>query len=163
MLPSEFELENVELDLDEIQSLDLEEIITDKVKRAFELVGKAVVVEDVSAGLDKLHGLPGPFMKFFEKQIGVDALFQLADVTGDPATVRCAMAYYDGISLITAQGDIHGTVVPARGKKGFGFDFCFIVDGATKTFAEMTPAEKDAVSHRAKALKQLLSKLRSAS
>src|SRR4051794_8967648 len=79
LLPAGFKLENVELDLHEVQSLDLEVIIIDKVKRAYASVGKPVIAEDVSAGLDKLGGLPGPFMKFFEKQLGKDALFQLAN------------------------------------------------------------------------------------
>src|SRR5450631_3693811 len=89
LLPAGFELENIELDLQEIQSLDLMEIISDKARRAYAATGKPVAVEDVSAGLDKLGGLPGPFIKFFEKRLGLDALFQLATAEGDPATVRC--------------------------------------------------------------------------
>lgn len=60
-------LDSIDLDLEEIQSDDPEAIVADKVKRAYELVGKPVIVEDVAAGLDKLDGLPGPFIKFFLK------------------------------------------------------------------------------------------------
>lgn len=159
LVPDSIELEALDIELDEIQSLDLRAIITDKVKRAYAIAQRPVVVEDVSAGLDKLGGLPGPFMKFFEKQLGSDALFQLAEHTGDPVTIRCAMAYYDGSRLVDVLVEVKGQVVPARGQNGFGFDSCFVLAGQTKTYAEMSPAEKDKISHRAQALHQLLAKL----
>ena len=157
--PAELELESADIDLDEIQSLDMTTIITDKVKRAYQVIHKPVIVEDVSAGLDNLGGLPGPFMKFFEKQLGRDALRQLAQNDGDPVTVRCAVAYYDGKRLVTSVAEVAGTVVTARGDKGFGFDICFVPNGQAKTYAEMTSAEKDAISHRSKAIKALAEKL----
>jgi len=159
IVPADIQLDTIDIDLDEIQSMDVEKIVADKVKRAYAAAGKPVVVEDVSAGLDNLGGLPGPFMKFFEKQLGKDALFQLAKHEGDPVTVRCGMAYYDGQSLIVVASKVPGRVAPASGENGFGFDYCFIPDGQNKTYAQMTAAEKDSVSHRGKALAQLLEKL----
>lgn len=159
LFPAEFELVSADVDLDEIQSLELDEIITDKAKRAYEHVGKPVLVEDISAGLDKLQGLPGTFVKFFEKRLGTDALFQLAEQAGDPMTVNCAIAYYDGKQLVIVHSEVKGHVSPARGNGGFGFDHVFVPAGQTKTYAEMTPAEKDGVSHRGKAIKSLVQKL----
>ena len=160
LLPAGFVLENTAVDLDEIQSLDLMEIITDKARRAYAAAGKPVIVEDIAAGLDELGGLPGPFIKFFEKRLGMDALFQLAGKEGAPVTVQCAMAYYDGKEFITSYAEVHGTAVAARGQNGFGFDCCFVPAGQTETYAEMPAAKKDSLSHRAKAIDLLLPKLR---
>ncbi len=149
----------VELDLAEIQSFDAREIITDKVQRAYEEVGKPVLVEDVSAGLDKLNGLPGPFIKFFEERLGKDALFQLAGEE-TAATVTSTIGYYDGSRLIITEGIVHGTVVAARGDNGWGFDACFVPKGETKTYGEMTFEEKDAISHRSLSIHAFLEELK---
>jgi inosine triphosphate pyrophosphatase len=147
------------VDLAEIQSLNLETIISDKVKRAYEALKTAVIVEDVSAGLDNLGGLPGPFIKFFEKQLGRDALYQLAPAKNSPVTVRCAVAYYDGTTLLTATSEIHGTAVASRGEHGFGFDQNFQPAGSMKTYGELDPVEKDTISHRAEAIVKLADKI----
>lgn len=159
LFPANYQLEAVDIDLDEIQSLDLDEIIKDKAMRAYERIRKPVIVEDVSAGLEELHGLPGPFIKYFEKTLGRDALYQLAHTTEAHATITIIVAYYDGRDYTIAQGVVTGRAVPALGTNGFGFDLCFVPDGQTKTYAQMTPAEKDAVSHRSQAIKQLVHKL----
>lgn len=148
-----------ELELEEIQSLDARVIIEDKVKRAYAAIGKPVVVEDVSAGLDNLGGLPGPFIKFFEERLGKDALHQLSGQPSAPATVVSTIGYYDGSRLLVTEGVVHGTVVAARGENGFGFDACFVPDGQSKTYAEMTFSEKDAISHRSLSISALLREL----
>jgi non-canonical purine NTP pyrophosphatase (RdgB/HAM1 family) len=154
LLPPSFEFEMVALDLNEIQSFDPKVIVEDKVRRAYEKVQRPVVVEDVSAGLDSLNGLPGPFIKFFEQQLGKDALYKLAGAD-TRATVTCTIGYYDGTHVSYAVGTVSGHAVPMRGTNGFGFDAVFMPDGHNKTFAEMDPSEKDAVSHRGRAVRQL--------
>lgn len=159
LFPADIELLSADVDLDEIQSLDMDLIIKDKAKRAYAQIGQPVLVEDISAGLDNLGGLPGPFIKFFEIRLGMDALFQLAKQAGDPATVQCAIAYYDGKNSITAHSEVKGTVVASCGNGGFGFDKVFVPTGQSKTYGQMTTNEKDAISHRAKAIKQLVIQL----
>lgn len=150
------ELQSVDIDLPEIQSLDLREIITDKAHRAYGVVGGPVFVEDISAGLDELNGLPGPFIKYFEDRLGKGALHKLASSDKSPATVTATMAYYDGDVLLIALKELHGNVVPPRDGEGWGFDFCFIPDGSTKTFSQMGPAAKDKISHRSLAMRDLI-------
>jgi non-canonical purine NTP pyrophosphatase (RdgB/HAM1 family) len=159
LFPSDIHLEAVDLDLDEIQSMDLEAIALDKAKRAFEHVGSPVLVEDVSAGLVNLGGLPGPFIKYFELSLGIDALYQLAKQEGDPAVVTCTIAYADGSRSFAVRASVPGTVVSARGDNGFGFDAVFRPDGHEQTFGEMTHAQKDAISHRTLAIQELLKQL----
>jgi inosine triphosphate pyrophosphatase len=160
LMPSEFNFESADINLDEIQSLDLEAIAVDKAKRAYEHLGRAVVVDDISAGLVKLQGLPGPFIKFFETSLGEDAMYQLSTAADRRAIVTCCIAYYDGTNTITARGEVLGRVVSERGENGFGFDTVFIPDGSNETFAQMTPAVKDTFSHRAKAIKALCLQLK---
>lgn len=159
LVPIEIKLESVDVDLVEIQSDDPEEIVNDKVQRAYEIVGKPVIVEDISAGLESLNGLPGPFVKFFMKRIGSDALWVLANKQEQAATVSCITAYYDGETLITARGDVKGTVVAPRGES-YGFSSTFVPDGQSQTYAEMTGDMKDSLSHRSLAVSKLLETLK---
>ena len=64
-----FPVDHVKLDLPEIQSLDLEEIVRDKAKRAYAVVGSPVLVEEVSFTLHALNTLPGPLIKWFLQSI----------------------------------------------------------------------------------------------
>lgn len=60
----------------------------------------------------------------------------------------------------TFEGEVHGRLVfPPRGDKGFGYDPIFIADGMDKTFGEIDPAKKHAISHRARAFAKLVSEL----
>jgi XTP/dITP diphosphohydrolase len=80
---------------------------------------------------------------------------------GDPsAYFVCALslAWPDG-HVESVEGRIHGQLVfPGRGDRGFGYDPIFIADGRDVTFAEMDPAEKHGMSHRADAFRQLVAK-----
>lgn len=158
LVPASVNLESVDIDLDEVQSDDPRVIMEDKVRRAYEIVQRPVIVEDISAGLDRLGGLPGPFVKFFISRLGPDALWQLSGMREEPMTVSCAAAYFDGKGVVAVQGSVRGTVVAPRGES-YGFSATFMPDGQTKTYAEMTDAEKDAISHRSIAVKALIKKL----
>ncbi|HET9174568.1 MAG TPA: non-canonical purine NTP pyrophosphatase [Candidatus Saccharimonadales bacterium] len=153
----DFTMSNIHLE--EIQSLDLHEIVEDKVRRAFAIIKQPVIIEDVSAGLDHLNGLPGPFFKFFEKTLGKETFLKLSTVPNPTVTITCLAAYYDGSSMLFGEGKIHGSVVSPRGENGFGFDFTVVPDGQTRTMAEMSPAEKNAISHRGQAFRALLAEV----
>lgn len=90
-------------------------------------------------------------------------LARLAESGSDDRSARfvCVLAWVDGTEL---QAEITG-VCPGRitteehGDGGFGYDPIFVPDGETRTFAEMSPAEKDAQSHRGRALAELRRRL----
>jgi XTP/dITP diphosphohydrolase len=68
------------------------------------------------------------------------------------------LAWPDGHAE-SAEGHVYGTLIwPPRGEKGFGYDPMFIPKGETRTFAEMQPEEKNAVSHRAQAFSGMMKK-----
>jgi inosine triphosphate pyrophosphatase len=156
ILPADMPMEAIDLDLPEIQSIDPKEIVADKARRAFEAARKPVVVEDVSVALAKLNGLPGPFVKFFLKALGSEALYILAGGEDEKATVSCSVAYFDGTTLLTDRADVPGKIVSSRGTDGFGFDATFIPDGFDLTYAEMTPEQKNGISHRSRAIKMFI-------
>src|SRR6266536_83882 len=90
IFPQSLGLVAKKLDLPEIQSLDLHEIVRRKLHDAYAQVKAPVIVEDVSAELEVLNGLPGPFMKFFEERMGKSALYDLSH-EGARAKIICAM------------------------------------------------------------------------
>jgi len=162
---SELEFSHQKIDIDEIQSLDVLEIVEHKLREAYRRIGKPVIVEDVGAGLDSLNGLPGPFMKFFEQRLGPSALYQIQKVPNDKVTIRCVAGFYDGSTMLFGEGIVEGHIVEPRGENGFGFDSIVMPDsqpnGEQRTYAEMTAEEKGAISHRGKALRNLIDQLAS--
>src|SRR5579871_2048666 len=117
-----------DIDINEIQSLDLDEIVTAKAKAAYSRVKSPVIVDDVSAELKSLNGLPGPFIKFFNKEIGGDSLLKISKDPHEVVTLICVTGYYDGHKMVLGKGEIKGTLVPPRGVNGFGFDPVIIPD-----------------------------------
>lgn len=154
VLPAELHIQSRKLDLVEIQSLDLEEIVTGKLAAAYEIVGGPVIVEDISAELENLNGLPGPFIKFFEQKLGKDALYKLSN-EGTHVVIKCCMGYFDGTTLATFVGFMDGTITSPKGEGGFGFDCVIIPDGYTETLSILGPDVKNKISHRHKAAQQL--------
>jgi len=141
------------VDIPEIQSLDLDEVIENKAKSAYQKIKKPVLVEDVSFEIKAFGGLPGTFIKFFLKTLGTEGT--VAFVKGEDTTtkVTAAVAIYDGKNLKIFKGTIYGTLSPRdRGEYGFGFDKVFIPKGYNKTLAQMPPSLKNKISHRAKVL-----------
>lgn len=146
---------HVTLDLPEIQSLDLEAVVTAKVAAAYTALGRPVIVEDTSLTFHALGKLPGTFIKFFAEELDYTGLCELLAHKEDrSATVRACMALHDGKSVQVFTGACDGTIAytPHDGE-GFGFDCIFIPEGYGKTWSEMDSDVKDSMSHRAKAVR----------
>lgn len=144
------------IDIPEIQSLDLDEVIRAKAKTAFSIIKKPVVVEDISFEISELNGLPGTFVKFFMQKIGSQGTADLLKSRNRNTKVTAAIATYDGIKMKIFKGTVDGTLAKKdRGKSGFAFDHIFIPKGQKKTYAEMSPEIKNKISHRSKALLKL--------
>lgn len=94
-----FPVEHRKIDLDELQSLDLYEIVEHKVKQAYEIVKSPVLVEDVSLEFSALGRLPGTFIKFFLLEMPYEKVCELLDGKDRSAVARCVYAYYDGTQL----------------------------------------------------------------
>ena len=148
----------VELDLPEIQSLDMLEILRGKAAAAWEALRQPIVVEEAGLELAALNGFPGPLVKWMLQATGADGIARAAEAMGDlRALARCQLLYKDGDEEIVAEGVTEGTLIcPGRGSYGFGWDPIFLPSGETRTFAELDGLEKLAVSHRGKAWREMM-------
>ena len=138
-----------------------------KAREIAEISGCASLADDSGITAHALGGEPGVFSARFAGVHGDDAannallLARLQDKADKGAHYTCAMvlAYPDG-RLVEAEGYMYGTITPdARGERGFGYDPIFIPDGESRTVAEMSDEEKNAISHRGLALAELLARL----
>jgi XTP/dITP diphosphohydrolase len=156
-----------------------------KARDAAAATGLATVADDSGLEVDALGGMPGVLSARWAGRHGDDAanlqlvLDQLADVPDDrrgaafvcaaalvvPSEAQTLKAQALGTQTLGTQtvvrGYWRGTLTrAARGSNGFGYDPIFIPDGDWRTSAELDPTEKDAVSHRGRALRALLPALR---
>lgn len=150
-------VEHRKMDLPEIQSLDLKEVVEDKARRAFGMIRSPVLVEDVSLVFNALGKLPGPLIKWFFETLGNEGLCRLLDAFPDrSALAEVEFAICDDRKAHTFGGIMEGAIAEtARGEMGFGWDPIFIPRGHAKTWAEMTDDEKHATSMRRIALEKM--------
>ncbi len=150
-------LECEPVDLPEIQSLDILEVLRAKGEEAFRRLRRPVVVEETGLELAALGGFPGPLVKWMLEAIGPGGIARTAHALGDPrATARCALIYLDGETEQIAEGDTRGELVlEARGDGGFGWDPVFVPEGRRETYAELGSSVKDRLGHRGKAWRRL--------
>ncbi|MEF8800367.1 MAG: non-canonical purine NTP pyrophosphatase [Halolamina sp.] len=169
-------------DYTEIQSDNLREIAARGTREAYRYAGEPTLVDDAGLFIRALDGFPGPYSAYVEETIGVERTWELASEEEDRgAAFRCVLAYCDGegfdaspdpvdkddrvaaaaagpdgdeetetLPVKLFEGRVRGTMVEPRGEGGFGFDPIFERNGAT--FAEMAAEEKNAISHRGRAL-----------
>ena len=136
-----------------------------KASEIMKLCGKITLADDSGLMVDYLGGAPGVYSARFAGEDGNDEknnqklLTLLADVPPKEKTARfvsvITMVFPDGKTLV-ARGECPGRIISApAGDNGFGYDPLFVPDGYDKTFAQLTPEEKNSISHRAAALKEL--------
>ncbi|MDP2908019.1 MAG: RdgB/HAM1 family non-canonical purine NTP pyrophosphatase [Nanoarchaeota archaeon] len=150
------EIVSKNLDIKEIQDVDLEEVIKDKLMHAYKLIKKPVMVEDTGLFLNALNGFPGALIKQLLGRVGREGIVKLLEGFDDKNVVaKCAVGFTkDGKDLKVFIGEAEGLIVNPRGESGFGWDPIFQPKGYNKTFAEMSGEEKNSISHRCKALKK---------
>lgn len=123
----------------EIQSLDIDEVVTAKAKEAYAKLNRPVLVEDTYLTFPALGRLPGTFVKWFLDELGSEGLCRLADQ--DPerrAVAGAAFCYYDGKEARVLKGRLEGAVAHSpKGDTGFGWNPVFIPKGQELTMGQM--------------------------
>ena len=148
------------VDLPELQSLDFREVLRAKAAEAWRLLQRPLVVEEAGLELAAMNGFPGPLVKWMLDAIGPAGIARTASALGDArATARCFLLWTDGAREVMGEGATHGVLVAPRGSGGFGWDPVFLPDGETLTYGELAGADKDRLSHRGRAWRDLMAKL----
>lgn len=136
-----------------------------KAKCAADASGLIAIADDSGLCTAALDGAPGvhsarwagPERDFARAMSLVER--RLFEVGGEDrsAWFVCALAVaWPRGPVVTVEGRVDGALVfPPRGERGFGYDPIFVPEGGVRTFGEMEPAAKDAISHRARAFAQL--------
>ncbi|SFS11427.1 dITPase [Halomicrobium zhouii] len=163
-------VEQLDFDYTEVQGEDLGAIAAHGAREAYREAGGPVIVDDSGLFVDAFDGFPGPYSSYVESHVGIDRVWRLTEPEDDHgAKFRTVVAYCDGEGFEASdstdsvrdgdppvkvfEGVVPGTIVAPRGDGGFGYDPIFEHDGTT--FAEMSTEEKNAVSHRGRALAKL--------
>ena len=128
------------------------------------------LADDSGLEAEALNGAPGVYSARFAGEHADDdannkkLLDEIAKkgLASSTAAYRCVLAFADtNDTILTTEGSCTGVIRPeARGNGGFGYDPYFYID-ENKTMAELTLAEKDAISHRGKALRKMAVQLSS--
>jgi len=140
-----------------------------KARTTADRLGLPAIADDSGIEVDALHGAPGPRSARFAGERATDAenlaklLDELRDVDAERRTARyrcvAVVAWPDGADVWT-EGTCEGRIVDdARGQRGFGYDPAFVPEGDTRTMAELTDDEKDAISHRGRAFRAMRERL----
>ena len=141
-----------------------------KARAAVAIAGMPAIADDTGLEVDALNGAPGVYSARYAGEGATYAdnvarmLRELSGVPAEQRTARfrtvCVCAWPDGRELV-AEGVLEGVLLAEpRGTNGFGYDPLFVPAGETRTFAEMTDAEKNAISHRSRAVRALSALLR---
>ena len=147
----------------------VQENALEKARAAYDLTGDTSIADDTALEVDALGGKPGIYAARFAGPGASysDNVRRLLDVLEGHSlphrTARfrtaCVACMTDGRE-IHAEGVLEGRItLTPRGNSGFGYDSIFEVAGQGRTLAEMQGAEKNAISHRAKAMKELIRKM----
>jgi len=136
-----------------------------------EATGLPAIADDTGLAVDALDGAPGVYSARYAGEDAtyadnvaklLDALGGVADTDRTARFTTVALARWPDGREVAAIGDVEGVIATgARGREGFGYDPVFVpIEGDGRTFAEMTPSEKHAVSHRGRAFRTLADGLR---
>lgn len=132
-----------------------------KSETASKALNKIVIADDSGLSVQSLYGEPGIYSARYagepkDDQANIEKLLSnLKDKENKNAEFVCAIAVSEpGKNTLTYVGKVQGEIIDEqRGENGFGYDPIFFVPSLDKTMAELTAAEKSAISHRGNAIK----------
>ncbi|KAH9819681.1 inosine triphosphate pyrophosphatase-like protein [Melampsora americana] len=154
---TKIEITSMDLDVPEVQG-STQDVAREKVKAASLILNGPCITEDTALCFKAMGGLPGPYIKWFLKSLGLEGLVKMiSGFESKEAIAICTFAYCEGRGkeVILFEGITEGQIVSPRGPIDFGWDPIFEVNGTGLTYAEMGLDQKNTLSHRSKALQKL--------
>ena len=139
-----------------------------KAKAIYDATKIPAIADDSGLMVDAIGGEPGVYSARYggdglDDEGRVELLLEnMKNVPKEERSARfvCAITFIDGERIIKVRGECEGEIIYApAGENGFGYDPVFYMNEYKKTTAEMSAEEKNAVSHRGKALRELAQKL----
>ena len=131
-----------------------------KARTIAEYSGKAAIADDSGLSVALLDGRPGVYSARYSAEQTDEKNIEkvLAELNGEKSEAKfvsvIALVRPDG-SEVTFRGECHGEIIfEKRGNNGFGYDPIFYVPSLEKTFAELTPEQKNSISHRKESLEK---------
>ncbi len=151
------DIEQIRIDLPEIQSTNLAEIVEKKAKEAYSRTSLPTIVEDTSLVFNALGNLPGPLIKWFLQELGNEGLTKLLNGYSDrSAKAEVGYGFYDGNLYKFFSSGIEGRIaLTPQGKADFGWDPIFIPIGENHSWAQIPEEERAKTSIRKNALTEL--------
>ena len=152
----DIQLKHLAFDKLELQSHSIEEVSKFSAIQAYKQLKHPLIVEDAGLFIHSLNGFPGPYSSYVFHTIGCNGILQLMKSTIDrSAEFRSVVTYADFKDDVKCfNGIVQGYICfEKKGENGFGFDPIFIPESETLTFAEISSAHKNKISHRAKSLR----------
>ncbi len=145
----------------EIQADSLEEVCRFGLDQVRDQVEGVFMLEDAGLFVEALEGFPGVYSSFAFATLGNEGVLKLLEGrSARAARFESVIGFHDGSKDLILNGTVEGQIAAEpRGEGGFGFDPIFVPEGSKRTFAEMTPEEKKSISHRARALDELVAHL----
>jgi XTP/dITP diphosphohydrolase len=142
-------------ELPEVQAPRLEVVVRSKLDAAAGL-GRRILVEDSGLFIHALDGFPGVYSAYALQTIGLDGILRLTKGRDRRALFRAVVGLSVDTQRWTRAGECRGRLADrARGNHGFGFDPIFVPAGESKTFGELSPDQKNRLSHRAQAIHRI--------
>ncbi len=143
-------LSAISVDLPEIQTSNLHELVEHKLKQAYKHTRSPVIVEDTSLYFNAWNELPGPLIKWFLGNLGLEGMVQaLSPFEDHSARAVCCLGYTEnGVDLQLFVGQVEGIIVVPKGSRKFGWDAIFQPVGYQVTYGEMAAEQKHQVSAR---------------
>lgn len=143
--------------LKEIQSESIIEVAEDKVKKAFSMIKKPVIVEDDGLFIKDLNGFPGIYSSFVFKTIGNKGILNLLkDNENRKASFTSIFSFFDGKIIESFSGETTGYITTKILPEGWGFDPIFKPEDEDKTYGQIDILKKNKISHRSKAIRKFL-------
>jgi XTP/dITP diphosphohydrolase len=138
------EIEQLEFDIDEIQSHEPEKVALHKAKAAYRLAGRPVVVNDTFWSVPALGGFPGPYMADMNKWLKVEDWLALMSGKQDRTIVSTSvLVYYDGKKTKSFKKDRWAKIIDEpRGEKGSPIEHIVVAEGFTETLSELSDQGK---------------------
>jgi non-canonical purine NTP pyrophosphatase (RdgB/HAM1 family) len=157
------DIQRLEVDFPEVQEIDSQVIIKEKLNEALKQKSDSFIVEDTFLHLDCLNGLPGPLIKGFLKTLGNRGIYQLVERLGNKnAEARTIIGYArNKKEIYFFENSIKGEIVSPEKESDSEWYSIFKPAGQEKTISEMTEEEKNNLGMRNKSILSLKEHLES--